>query len=191
MRALVAYHTLYGNTERIARALGAGLGTAGIETVMAKVDDVVVGSLERYDLVCIGGPTHYRTASEAMQSFLDSLAGASLSGKAAMAFDTRRDAPLAGGAAGHIESVLRKCGMLIVRRAQSGIMLEPELSRKKEDFIDKAEWKEWRHKNERLQEGEEVEFELTGFQVGRKLMGCSFPPWGTNMPIPVLSQGAD
>lgn len=57
MKALVVYESIYGNTQAIAAAIGAGLRTrAG-----AEVELVEVGSApdaEPYDLVAVGGPIH-------------------------------------------------------------------------------------------------------------------------------------
>lgn len=175
MKACVIFDTRYGNTEKIARALVAGLEEAGIQTACVNVKDFAVGSLSQYDLICVGGPTQYRTASEAMQGFLRSLRSVDLVGKAAFAFDTKRDLPLAGSAAKYIEEVLAKQGMKIVSRRASATMVSPQPERRKEEFEDKDEWKEWRHRSERLQEGEEKRFEQIGVQIGRFLLGAASP----------------
>jgi flavodoxin len=169
MKACVIFDTRYGNTEKIARALEAGLGKAGIQTVCVNVKDVDIGSLNQYDLICVGGPTQYRTASETMQSFLKSLRRADLAGRAAFAFGTRRGSPLAGSAARCIEEALIKQGMKIASQRASATMVSPEPERRKEEFENEDQWKEWKHKSERLQEGEERRFEQTGIQIGRSL----------------------
>jgi flavodoxin len=169
MKACVIFDTRYGNTEKIARALEAGLGEAGIQTVCVNVKDVDISSLNQYDLICVGGPTHYRTASETMVGFLKSLRRTDLAGRAAFAFDTRRGSPLAGSAARYIEEALTKQGMKIASQRASATMVNPEPERRKEEFENKDQWKEWKHKSERLQEGEERRFEQIGVQVGRSL----------------------
>ncbi len=56
MRVLVVYESMFGSTRQIAEAIGAGL--------TADTDGVVVGvaaaptSLDDFDLVVVGGPTH-------------------------------------------------------------------------------------------------------------------------------------
>jgi flavodoxin len=102
-KACIILDTRYGNTEKIARSVEAGLKETGIQTACTGVNEVV-DSLSQYDLICVGGPTQYRTASKAMQGFLDSLTSVDLAGKLAFAFDTRRDSLLAGSAAKYIEA---------------------------------------------------------------------------------------
>ena len=57
MRACVIFDTRYGNTEKIAKALEAGLEESGIQTTCDSVKDLAISSLELYDLICVGGPT--------------------------------------------------------------------------------------------------------------------------------------
>jgi hypothetical protein len=56
MKALVVYESMYGNTERIARAVAAGLSPFG-EVDLAEVGGAVP-SLVGVDLLVVGGPTH-------------------------------------------------------------------------------------------------------------------------------------
>jgi flavodoxin len=170
LKALVVFDTLYGNTEKIARALEVGLREAGAETLCADVKDVSVGGLSQYDLLCVGGPTQYRTASKAMQDFVGSLDESALSGKAAFAFDTRRDSFWAGSAAKYIEDGLRKRGMEIVSQRASAMIVSLQPEKAKQDFGSKEQWKEWRHTNEGLREGEEKKFQRIGVQIGRAVL---------------------
>lgn len=170
MRACVIFDTLYGNTEKIARALEGGLREAGIQTVCTDVKDVSTGDLNQYDLLCVGGPTQYRTASSAMQAFLQSLASVNLRGKLAFAFDTRRDSFLAGSAAKYIEEGMRRRGMKIVNQRMSAIIVSLGPEKGKQDFDSKDEWKEWKHKSEGLREGDEEKFERVGVQIGKAVL---------------------
>jgi flavodoxin len=167
MRACVIFDTRYGNTEKIAESLGTGLEEAGIQTVCINVKGVAVDSLKQYDLICVGGPTQYRTASKAIQDFLCSLKEVKLSGKLAFAFDTRRDSFLAGSAARFIEERLRRFGLKLIRPRLSAIILDSELEEKKRESESKDEWKERRRRTVRLQEGMESEFERIGNEIGR------------------------
>jgi hypothetical protein len=57
MRALVVYESIFGNTEQIAQAIGAGLREA-LGTVEVIEAGSAPGQLEGVDLLVVGGPTH-------------------------------------------------------------------------------------------------------------------------------------
>ena len=119
MRACVVFDTRYGNTEKIARAFGAGLGGAGVQTACLNTTDVTPESLGQYDLICIGAPTEWHTSSKPMKEFLRSLKGADLAGKYAFAFDTKLRQPLSGSAAKFIEKELKRLGFEILAPRES------------------------------------------------------------------------
>jgi flavodoxin len=169
MKACVVFDTRYGNTEKVARALESGLRRSGIQTSCSSVKEATIGSLREYDLICIGGPTHSRTASESMREFLESMASLELSGRRAFAFDTRRESFLAGSAAKYIEGRLRRQGLMMVNPNVSAIIVSYGPERKREEFSNKGEWREWRHRNEGLREGEVERFEQLGAVLGRAL----------------------
>jgi len=125
--------------------------------------------LSQYDLICIGGPTHNRTASENMQKFLESMAEVKLTGKKGFAFDTRRESFLAGSAAKYVEVRLRRLGLKMVYPSESAIVVIHGPERKRTEFEDKDEWKEWRHRNEGLRDGELKRFEQLGAVIGSGL----------------------
>ncbi len=57
MKALVVYETWFGNTEKVARAVAAGLEpylTVDVVEVSAAPEEI----RELYDLIVVGGPTH-------------------------------------------------------------------------------------------------------------------------------------
>jgi len=64
MRAVVVYESMYGNTHRVADAIGAGLGTAFDVSVFA-VSEASPAVLAGADLVVVGGPTHAHSMSRA------------------------------------------------------------------------------------------------------------------------------
>jgi len=169
MRACVIFDTRYGNTEKVARALEAGLIESGIQTNCLGIKDLTIGSLNQYDLICVGGPTQYRTASKSMQEFLNAVADVKLSGKLAFAFDTRRESFMAGSAANYIEGKLRRLGLRIISQNESAMIVSSGPERRKDEFSDKDEWKEWKHKNEGLREGEEKRFVRIGTMIGKAL----------------------
>src|SRR5271166_1352105 len=123
MEALVIFDSRYGNTEKIARSLDAGLRQAGIETVCVNAKSVAVdGSLAQYDLLCIGAPTEWRTASKSAKALLGRLKGVDLSGKYGFAFDTRYSSRLSGSAAKLIEKELKNRGTLMIAPYESAIV---------------------------------------------------------------------
>ena len=54
MRALVLYHSLYGNTRRVAESLARGMRFAGLSVDCLSIREVVIGDIPRYDLLAIG-----------------------------------------------------------------------------------------------------------------------------------------
>ncbi|MFN2165872.1 MAG: flavodoxin family protein [Anaerolineae bacterium] len=94
MKAIVIYDSLYGNTEKVARAIGAGLsdatGTAGSVQVV-NVGNVNRDGLAMLDLLLVGGPTHGSNPSPPMRDFLDRIPPNALAGVQVAAFDTRTD----------------------------------------------------------------------------------------------------
>lgn len=74
MKAIVIYHTRFGNTERIAKSLKIRLKeAAGIQDVVCRnVRDIVSAvddSLKEYDIICIGAPTEGFSAPKPIKEF--------------------------------------------------------------------------------------------------------------------------
>ena len=67
MNALVVYESLYGNTARIAEAIGSGLAGAGLVVTVAGLGSGSVDgtAIEEADLLVVGGPTHAHVLSSA------------------------------------------------------------------------------------------------------------------------------
>ena len=63
MRALVVYESLWGNTEKVARAIAAELELSMPVTLTDS--DRAPDSLDGYDLIVVGGPTHAFSMSRA------------------------------------------------------------------------------------------------------------------------------
>lgn len=127
MRALVVYESLWGNTEKVARVVADVLAGKGAVDVVDS--DAAPASVDGYDLVVVGGPTHSfsmtraATRAEAFKShsaphvpargireWLDELDRLT-SVIPAVAFDTRVDKPrLPGSAAKSARHELRSLG---------------------------------------------------------------------------------
>jgi flavodoxin I len=107
MKTLVIYDSLYGNTEKIAKAMASALGKEAKAVIVgqAKPADIV-----DYTYIIIGSPTQGGRPTPAIQSFLNGLTTEMLSGKRFAAFDTRAKSivtKLFGYAAPRIESAIK------------------------------------------------------------------------------------
>jgi flavorubredoxin len=181
-KAIVIFDTRYGNTERVAKALAKGIRKNAIEVICFKIGDVQIGALVQYDLLAIGGPTHYQTASKPMRDFLGKLEQANLRGKYGFAFDTRVDSFWAGSAAKFIEKKLKALGLQIVRPHSSAMVRRAKEEGEESKEAEKRETKEERsarrarEKEERrattvLEEDTEEVFEKIGNEIGEILGG--------------------
>lgn len=132
MRAVVVFESMFGNTERVARAIAEGLSSHAAVEVM-NVDNAP-DDLTGFDLIVAGGPTHVhglswpstrKAASEqsaeeirsretGLREWLGSLRGSK--GAASAAFDTRLGKPrwLTGSAAKGAARLLRRHGCRVV-----------------------------------------------------------------------------
>jgi flavodoxin len=115
MKTLVVYDSLYGNTGKIAQAIGDALTG---EVKVSRVGEVNPSELQAFDLLIVGSPTHGGRPSPAMREFLDKVQATALKSTSVAAFDTRHSSKLTvifGYAAGRIAgSLKRKGGTLIV-----------------------------------------------------------------------------
>jgi flavodoxin I len=88
MKSLVIFDSQYGNTERVARAIGAALGSQG-EVEVIRVQDVKPKNLEGIHSLIVGSPTQRFRPTMAITEFLKNLPKDSLKGVQVAAFDTR------------------------------------------------------------------------------------------------------
>ena len=86
MKALIVYDSLYGNTEKIARAIGDGISG---EVKVLPVGEANSAELKGIDLLIVGAPTHGGRPKPMTQTFLDKIPTDGLKGKNVAAFDTR------------------------------------------------------------------------------------------------------
>ena len=88
MNALIVYDSVFGNTEKVARAVGAALGAQGnVETL--PVSQVAAEKMRGLDLLVVGSPTRGLRPTEAISKLLNALPKAHLAGIQVAAFDTR------------------------------------------------------------------------------------------------------
>jgi flavodoxin len=84
MNALVIYDSVFGNTEKIAQAIAAALGTKAIP--VSQADSGQLGDL---DLLVIGSPTRGFRPTEGIAKLLNGLPKNHLADTCVAAFDTR------------------------------------------------------------------------------------------------------
>ncbi len=97
MKYLVVYDSIFGNTEKIAQAVGQALAAVG-EGQVIKVGDFKAETLAGLDLVVAGSPTRGFRPTPALKDFLKGLPAGTLRGVRASAFDTRmRDEDMRSG----------------------------------------------------------------------------------------------
>jgi len=86
MNALVVYDSVFGNTEKIARAIGQGIGA---EARVLRTIDAQASGVRGVDLLVVGGPTYAGNPRPELKAFLDSIPPGALDGVKVAAFDTR------------------------------------------------------------------------------------------------------
>ena len=134
VKVLVVYDSVYGNTEKIAKAIG---GAITGEVKVLQTREVNPSELKTLDLLIVGAPTHAGRASPAVKDFLSQVSD--INGVQVTAFDTRLTARwvrIFGYAAGRIAKDLeKKGGKLIVSpegffvKSKEGPLKEGELER--------------------------------------------------------------
>jgi len=88
MKVLIVYDSIYGNTEKIAQAIGDTLKVQADVQVL-RTGEVKPEHLEGVSLLVAGTPTHGAMVSQATTAWLKTLARNSLRGVKVAAFDTR------------------------------------------------------------------------------------------------------
>jgi flavodoxin len=143
MNVLIVYDSQFGNTERIARAIAARLGSAQL----LRVEAAGARDLTTCDLLIAAGPTQRQKASPAMQAWIERLPRGVLKNVPAAAFDTRYRMSrfLTGSAAERIASRLKRAGARLVVPPESFFM--------ERDVPPQGEKR--RHEMEQLEPGEE------------------------------------
>jgi len=90
MNGLVVYDSVFGNTEKIARAIGAALALQGtVETLPVSQVELEKGC--QFDFLVLGSPTRGFRPTEAVSAFLNMLSRENINGIGVAAFDTRID----------------------------------------------------------------------------------------------------
>jgi flavodoxin I len=86
MKSLVIYDSVFGNTEKVALAIGAALGE---DTPVQRVGEATPTDVDGLDILIVGSPTRGFRPTPAVTDFLSALPADALKGVRAAAFDTR------------------------------------------------------------------------------------------------------
>ena len=86
MKILVVYDSYFGNTEKVAQAIGVALGD---DVAVKRPRDVEAGELSELDVLIVGSPTRAFSPSDAIKDFLKTIPSGALKGVKVAAFDTR------------------------------------------------------------------------------------------------------
>lgn len=133
MKALVIYDSTFGNTEKVAQAIG-----EAIEGRVRPVDDVSVAELEGFDLLIVGLPTQDGFPTEG----IDGLAKTALAfeGVDVAAFDTRTKRTIFGYAAPRIARHLESNGGILVAPPEGFFVLGKRGPLKDGELERAAQW---------------------------------------------------
>ncbi len=129
-RAIVLYHSLFGNTKTVAMSLTSGIEESDIEVTCISIEDVDIKEIPKYNLIAIGCPTHMIKPSKEMKEFLKKLRTIKLKGLFGFSFDTRNESRmnsrslsvLENSAARSIEGVMKRRKMMIIKPRVSAIV---------------------------------------------------------------------
>ncbi|MBN1312955.1 MAG: flavodoxin family protein, partial [Anaerolineae bacterium] len=88
MNALVIYDSVFGNTEKIAHAIGEALGAQGNADTLP-VGQVTIDKMHGLDVLVVGSPTRGFRPTEGVTKLLNALPKNHLDGIQVAAFDTR------------------------------------------------------------------------------------------------------
>lgn len=120
LRAIVVFDSRHGNTARIAKGLADGLtSVSGVTAQVVFAEEAELGQLEAADLILIGGPTEFLSASQHIKKFFQRVGGFDFSEKFGFAFDTHAGTRASGSAAKYIEQTLAKMHLTLLEPRQS------------------------------------------------------------------------
>lgn len=105
MKSLVIYDSNYGNTQKVAEAIAAELGSK-----VANISLISPNELTKLDLLIVGTPIIGWKPTVNMQEFLSGLKSGQLTGVKATAFDTRVKLFIHGDAMNKVVDYLNNAG---------------------------------------------------------------------------------
>ena len=150
MKALIVYDSKFGNTEKIARAIGKVITPLG-EVEVVKVGDANPSQLSSIDFLIVGSPTHAGGATRAIKEFLRKIPANALENIRVASFDTRFSAKDKGVgarivlgifryAAGRIATILEYKGGYLAVEPEGFIVEDSQGPLKKGELERAATW---------------------------------------------------
>jgi flavodoxin len=133
MKTWIIYDSQYGNTEKVARAIG-----EAVAGQVCRVSEVKLADLKGFYLVILGSPTHGGWFTEGVRDLLK--ASPTLEGVKAAVFDTRTKKSLFGFAAPRIARSLEKNGGKLLAPPEGFIVLGIEGPLKEGELERAAGW---------------------------------------------------
>lgn len=139
-KAIILYDSVYGNTKKVAMSLSRGLEAGGLYVDSCSIQDFDNIELKNYEVIGIGGPTHFHGASKHLKSFLKRIKYLKMEDKYGFAFETKGDFRLAGSAARRVTRYLKKMKLKIIHPTFTGIVLNKEgpLQENTSDMMEQA-----------------------------------------------------
>ena len=137
MKVLIVYDSVYGNTEKIAQAIGSVI-TGDVKVLRA--GEVNTSELESLDFLIVGAPTQGGRPTPVMQDFLKKVTESAVKGINLAAFDTRISTKwvgIFGYAAGRIARNLKGRGGNLVASPE-GFFVEGTKGPLKEGELERA-----------------------------------------------------
>lgn len=141
MNTLVIFDSQFGNTEKIARQIGAALSEFG-QVRVEHVNQAFTLTLRDVDLLIVGGPTQAWGATGALKNWLAHLHPDDLERVVGAEFDTRFDKPrwLTGSAAVTIEKQLKQHGATLLLPPESFFVQDKEGPLREGELERATEW---------------------------------------------------
>lgn len=140
MKALIVYDSVFGNTEKIAQAIGRAFQE---NAEVFKVNEVKKERIEGINLLIVGSPTYGGRPTQVMQNFLDEISSLRIDGVRITAFDTRitlKFANIFGFAAPKIAEALLKIGGDLVVPAEGFYVKGKEGPLKDGEMVRATNW---------------------------------------------------
>ncbi|HZX10269.1 MAG TPA: flavodoxin family protein [Acidobacteriota bacterium] len=148
MKILIIYDSMYGNTEKVARAMGEAV-TGDVKVIPA--GEASSSDVESIDLLIVGSPTQGFRATQAVQTFIEGIPKSFLKGMKVASFDTRMPESdvgrglrfimrLGGYAAPRIAKALNKKGAKLVVPPEGFLVKDKEGPLKEGELERAAAW---------------------------------------------------